>query len=282
MSPSTSAERMQRHRLAGITSDDRERAAKTASRRFPVIELFGPTIQGEGPDVGQPCYFIRFGGCDFRCGWSDHAAANAGEQPDGEFVCDSLHAVLPHAVKQAAQMMDAAEIIEELETKAGDFGPRYVVFSGGNPALLHLDLLVELLHMHEWRIAVETQGTRWKDWLREVDRVVVSPKPPSSRQPFRMSDLVRFVDGLSKKRTALKVPIYDDKDLDFAERVFAALPFHGRYLSITNDWRKRETTDELLARYRWVIEQAQTRPHTAQARVLGQIHVLLWGNERER
>lgn len=282
MSPSTSAERMQRHRLAGVTEDDRERAAKQASRRFPVIELFGPTIQGEGPDVGQPCYFIRFGGCDFRCGWSDHAAANSGAQPDGEFVCDSLHAVLPHAVKQAAQMLDTAEIVNELEQLAGDFGPRYVVFSGGNPALLHLDLLVQSLHDLGWTIAVETQGTRFKEWLKLVDRVVISPKPPSSRQPFRLSDLVRFVDGLSKKRVALKVPIYDDNDLAFAERIFTALPFYGRYLSIANDWRKPNTTDELLARYRWVIEAAQLRPATAQARVLGQIHVLLWGNERER
>jgi 7-carboxy-7-deazaguanine synthase len=251
-------------------------------RRFPVVELFGPTIQGEGPDVGQPCYFVRFGGCDFRCGWSDHAAANAGQDPDGTFVCDSLHAVLPHEVRNRSTMMDAAEIVAELERLADAWGPRYVVFSGGNPALLKLDTLVDQLHLFGWRIAVETQGTRWQDWLLDADRIVVSPKPPSSRQPFRMSDLQRFLEPLSKLRVALKVPIYDDADLAFAERVFAALPLHGRYLSIANDWRKPNTTEELLARYRWVIEQAQTRPHTASARVLGQIHVLLWGNERER
>ena len=27
------------------------------------------TIQGEGRHVGIPCHFIRFGGCDYRCGW---------------------------------------------------------------------------------------------------------------------------------------------------------------------------------------------------------------------
>lgn len=250
-------------------------------RRYPVVELFGPTIQGEGPDVGTPCYFVRFGGCDFRCGFSDHAAANNGAQPDGEFVCDSLHAVLPHAVKLAPRL-DAAEIVAELERLRGDHGNPYVVFSGGNPALLELDGLVDELHLLGWKIAVETQGTRWKDWLAKVDRVVISPKPPSSRQPFRMSDLMRVAGPLSKKRVAIKVPIWDDADLEFAERVFAALPFHDRHLSITNDWRKPNTTQELLDRYRYVVEAAQLRPHTAKARVLGQIHVLLWGNDRGR
>lgn len=251
-------------------------------RRFPVIELFGPTIQGEGPDAGQPCYFVRFGGCDFRCGYSNHAEANRGGEPDGAFVCDSLHAVLPSEVRKRATLLTAGEIRERLDDKAGDLGPRYVVFSGGNPALLELDLLVDELHGLGWTIAVETQGSRWKDWLARVDRVVISPKPPSSMQPFRMSDLHRMLSNLSKKRVALKVPIYDDVDLDFADRVFYLNPLVGHYLSITNDWRKPESTEELLARYRWVIEQAQTRPHTAQARVLAQIHVLLWGNERER
>ena len=29
------------------------------------------------------------------------------------------------------------------------------------------------------RVAVETQGSRLAEWLRDVDRLVISPKPPS-------------------------------------------------------------------------------------------------------
>lgn len=36
----------------------------TSLRSFPVVEIFGPTIQGESPDAGRPAYFVRFGGCD--------------------------------------------------------------------------------------------------------------------------------------------------------------------------------------------------------------------------
>ena len=36
-----------------------------------VSEIFGPTVQGEGPQIGCPTYFIRTGGCDYRCSWCD-------------------------------------------------------------------------------------------------------------------------------------------------------------------------------------------------------------------
>lgn len=40
--------------------------ARTRTKTFPVIEIFGPTIQGEGALAGLPTYFIRFGGCETR------------------------------------------------------------------------------------------------------------------------------------------------------------------------------------------------------------------------
>jgi 7-carboxy-7-deazaguanine synthase len=43
-----------------------------------ISEIFGPTVQGEGPLVGRPTVFVRTGGCDYRCAW-----------------CDTLYAVLP-------------------------------------------------------------------------------------------------------------------------------------------------------------------------------------------
>lgn len=39
------------------------------SKTWPVVELFGSTIQGEGVDQGVVTHFVRFGGCDFRCSW---------------------------------------------------------------------------------------------------------------------------------------------------------------------------------------------------------------------
>src|SRR5437764_1605218 len=109
------------------------RAANRQRRRapdatLPVIEIFGPTVQGEGPDTGRPAYFVRFGGCDFRCSW-----------------CDSMHAVDPVQVRASAQHLEPAQILEQIRNRLHD-GPDLVVLSGGNPALLDLGPLVELLH----------------------------------------------------------------------------------------------------------------------------------------
>ena len=65
-------------------------------KKFRIAEIFGPTLQGEGPFVGRPSYFIRFGGCDNRCTW-----------------CDSMHAVDPVLVKQLP-FMTTSEIITKV------------------------------------------------------------------------------------------------------------------------------------------------------------------------
>lgn len=40
-----------------------------ASRTFPIIEIFGPVLQGEGRMIGAQTLFVRTGYCDFRCAW---------------------------------------------------------------------------------------------------------------------------------------------------------------------------------------------------------------------
>jgi 7-carboxy-7-deazaguanine synthase len=52
--------------MVATSALDRRRG-RAAEATFPVIEVFGPTVQGEGPDAGRPAYFVRFGGCDYRC-----------------------------------------------------------------------------------------------------------------------------------------------------------------------------------------------------------------------
>lgn len=41
--------------------------------RIPVMEIFGPTVQGEGMVIGQKTMFVRTAGCDYRCSWCDSA-----------------------------------------------------------------------------------------------------------------------------------------------------------------------------------------------------------------
>ncbi len=240
---------------------------KRARVSFPVIEIFGPTIQGEGPDAGRPAYFVRFGGCDFRCSW-----------------CDSMFAVDPERVRREARQLAPEEIIYELQGLLG--GPDLVVLSGGNPVLLDLDPLIEGLHESGFEVAVETQGSRWKPWLAAVDHLVVSPKGPSSGMdtPAHRQALERF---LAQAREAgadptLKAVIFDDADLEHARSLAGRYPELALHLSTGTDvgLADAETLDRLLQRLRWLSERVASDAAFRRARVGTQQHVLAWGTQR--
>ena len=38
--------------------------------KLPVLEIFGPTFQGEGRAIGQKTMFVRTAGCDYHCDWA--------------------------------------------------------------------------------------------------------------------------------------------------------------------------------------------------------------------
>lgn len=44
-------------------------------KKMPIMEIFGPTIQGEGMVIGRKTMFVRTGGCDYSCSWCDSVQA---------------------------------------------------------------------------------------------------------------------------------------------------------------------------------------------------------------
>src|SRR3954469_24711747 len=85
--------------------------------KIPILEIFGPTIQGEGMVIGQKTMFVRTAGCDYSCSWCDSA-----------FTWDG-------SAKDDIHQMTAEEIWAELKRIGGD-NFSFVTISGGNPALL--------------------------------------------------------------------------------------------------------------------------------------------------
>lgn len=244
-------------------------------RHFPVMEIFGPTLQGEGRDIGVPCHFIRFGGCDFRCGYD---ASTKEWRTDG-WVCDSLFAVLPERVRDEAVKLTADEIVERVRALPSNVG--WVVLSGGNPLLHDLDDVVKGLHLKGFKVAVETQGTLWKPWVNIVDLVTISPKPPSSFQTQALKGLWSFLDQ-THVPTIVKVVIWDEADLAYAAELVPSIGVPV-YLSVCNDWQNNDTPDTLLRRLRWIQETVVEKyPLLQRATLLPQLHVLIWGNERGR
>ena len=138
--------------------------------KIPVMEIFGPTIQGEGMVIGQKTMFVRTAGCDYSCSWCDSA-----------FTWDG-------SGKEQIKQMTAEEIWAELKRLGGD-GFSFVTISGGNPALLkQLNELIALLKENEITIGIETQGSRWQDWFYDIDELTISPKPPSSGMKTDFTD----------------------------------------------------------------------------------------------
>jgi 7-carboxy-7-deazaguanine synthase len=241
-------------------------SALVTKQTFPVIEIFGPTIQGEGPDAGRPAYFVRLGGCDYRCTW-----------------CDTWYAVDPAQVRAQARRRDIQSISDELSGL--DQGPDLVVLTGGNPALHELAPLVAELQRQSFDIAVETQGSVWRDWLAHVDTLVVSPKPPSSgmagpEQATQFEVFMRRADEHGAQ-LALKIVVFDEADLLYAEEIASTFPA-PLYLSVGTDQGLDEeaTKRGVLRRLRWLNEAVARHPALARAHVMPQLHVLAWGTAR--
>ncbi len=250
--------------LATPATPARRRAAGAAT--LPVVEIFGPTVQGEGPDAGVPAYFVRFGGCDYRCSW-----------------CDSMHAVDPAEVRANAEHLTAEQIVQRVTELSA--GPDLVVLSGGNPALLDLGALVLALKRDGRRVAVETQGSRWRDWLADVDRLVISPKPPSSgmASPDELAALQVFMSKVTSAATpALKIVVFDQGDLDWAAARHQDHPRLPLFLSAGTDigLPDEETLGRLRERYRWLCETVARRFDLRAASVLPQLHVIAWGTAK--
>jgi 7-carboxy-7-deazaguanine synthase len=233
---------------------------------IPVLEIFGPTIQGEGMVIGQKTMFVRTAGCDYRCAWCDSA-----------FTWDG-------SAKEQIRQMSAEEIWQELKELGGD-NFSHVTLSGGNPALLKsLGVLVSLLQQNGIRTAIETQGSRWQDWLLAVDEVTFSPKPPSSGMTTDFLALDYILEKMKHKDISLKVVVFDEQDFAYAKQVHERYPDVPFFLQVGNE--DVHTTDDdvllsrLLSRYEWLIERAVQCKEMNDAKVLPQLHALVWGNKR--
>jgi 7-carboxy-7-deazaguanine synthase len=231
-----------------------------------ISELFGPVIQGEGALAGKVSHFIRTAGCDYRCTW-----------------CDSLHAVDPKQIKAAARRLTSEQILHE--TLALPAAP-WVTLSGGDPVAWDLNKLCSGLRFHEYKIAVETQGSLWHSWLNYANMVTCSPKPPSSGMAGRLDwDMLENYDKRLDSRLIFKIVAFDEADLDFIEPIHARFPHVPLYISTgtpqSKQWR-RDLQTQVINGFRKISEAVLLRESLRDATIGCQNHVLLYGRELGR
>lgn len=111
---------------------------------YRVNEIFY-SLQGEGYFTGTPAVFLRFSGCNLRCGF-----------------CDTRH--------ENHTLMTPPEIIGRLKS----YPSRHIIITGGEPSLQLDQILVDLLHDEGYFIQIETNGTH--PLPEGIDWVTCSPK----------------------------------------------------------------------------------------------------------
>lgn len=231
---------------------------------FPVIEVFGPTVQGEGEMIGQRTHFIRFGGCDYACSW-----------------CDSMYAVEPKQVKQNAKQMTVKNIVQRIqELGMANICP-WVTLSGGNPALHHLEDLVARLHQNGYKVCIETQGTIRRKWADDLALVTVSPKPPSSGHQTDYKLLDKWM--IASVPTIIKIVIADNADLDYAAEIAKRYPYRTLYLQPMTDISDVDVSIEnvrtqICDKLIWLHEECLKHEGIPKnVIILPQMHALMWG-----
>jgi len=195
-----------------------EQSIFEGGKKLPLVEEFY-TIQGEGYHTGKAAYFIRIGGCDVGCSWCD---TKFSWNP-------SLHPVVP-----------AEQILEHVTAHPA----AAVVVTGGEPLMVNLDYLTELLKQKGIETFLETSGAyplsgSW-DWI------CLSPKknaPP--------------VDELFMVAHELKMIIASHEDFEWAVQNSSRV--HGDCkLFLQPEWSQRETILPVIIEFvkanpRWMI-----------------------------
>jgi 7-carboxy-7-deazaguanine synthase (Cx14CxxC type) len=129
---------------------------------YTVKEIFY-TLQGEGANAGRPAVFCRFSGCNLWSGLESDRPKAICQFCDTDFVGGRRY--------QTAEAL-AAEI--EAHWPTPEQRDRFVVVTGGEPALQFDEALKAALHRRGFFIAMESNGTvalsAKPDWL------TVSPK----------------------------------------------------------------------------------------------------------
>ncbi len=168
-----------------------------------VSEIFGPTVQGEGPAVGHVASFIRLSGCPVACSW-----------------CDTAYSWDPSRMTSPPRTLNTGRAAVEADRRAGPHG--IVVVTGGEP-LAQQDGVRALLAepaLAGRRVHLETAGVHVPagGLLSAFETVVVSPKLAHSGVPLRRrvrdDALAAFAGG---DNVWFKFVARDAADLDEAQ-----------------------------------------------------------------
>lgn len=217
-----------------------------------VSEVFGPTVQGEGPLVGTPASFVRLMGCNLACSWCDTPYTWDGTRYD---------------LKAEGRRMTVEQVARQVRAH----GTPLVVITGGEPLLQQhrLGALLDLLP--DRRVQVETAGTLRPLHIEGVEYVVSLKLAHSGNTQALRYDPVAIEGFASARVLAWKFVLRDESDYAEVDRIVERHRLDPVYVM-------PEGTDEsiLAARMRHLAPGAIERGYHLTPR----LHIDLWGHRR--
>jgi len=227
--------------------------------KLAVNEVFGPTIQGEGPNVGRPAVFLRLYGCNLRCQWCD-----------SKYSWDSVH----YDASQEVHVMTTQEAAFEVMKHLPDTVDLLVV-TGGEPMLQQERLADLMTHLSfTLDVEIETAGTvaPIRPLLDMGCRFNVSLKLASSGNPLRQRYKPEAIKALQSSGRAswkfVATSVDDFEEIDELVRKHALSP-----VFVMPEGTDRETV---------LTRAAELAPDIIERgyRLTLRDQVLLWGSRR--
>src|SRR5512138_3539866 len=146
-----------------------------------ISEVFGPTVQGEGPNFGRRCGFIRLHGCNLTCQ-----------------ACDTSYSW----TRSSGSSRPVADILTQVTEMGKPTQVRLVVITGGEPLVQQhragfRHLILGLIDLGA-DVQFETNGTlEPSSWLRHAGSGITFVVSPKISGPLATNSLSRRINPMA-------------------------------------------------------------------------------------
>lgn len=241
-----------------------------------VNEIFGPTIQGEGPRTGCHCLFLRLFNCNQECKWCDTAytwavtKAKAARTISGKQYSRELER---HEMS-AEQVLDKLERLWSWRTS-----PTNIIISGGEPMMQQEALVpvIAALDQADCPIHIETAGTILPvhpiTYL--VSQFVVSPKLANSGNLVSKRYKPHVLKWFNEHNATFKFVVEKLSDFIEIDALAAEIMIPANRIMIMPEGT---TVASQLMTGRAIVDDTLKRGYGLSLRE----HILVWGDERAR
>ena len=235
------------------------------AHQLGVNEVFGPTIQGEGPSCGRQAIFLRLAMCNLKCGYCDTPYTWDWKGENGKVYRkkDEVH------IEDVEELWGKLDLMKQVPL---------LVITGGEPMLQQR----ALSHGLDWygmpgsfsSVEIETNGTilPTEEFSTRPDVFFnVSPKLANSREKAINSKALYFF--ARHLRSRFKFVVQHSDQLDEVDSLVLRYGISHSSVWIMPEGRSAERLEMRLVE---LADAVISRGYNLSPR----LHVVLWGDER--